>query len=194
MLGKILSERLGYPYYDKELLAEAAGRSGLNQAIFERNDERAPGFLAGVLPLNMGYSPYAWYTGPGTVSEQNTYRAQSDFITETARKGPAIFVGRTSDYILRDFPGLVSIFLTAPEDECIKRILARNDSHDPAKAKAMLKKTNRLRAEFYNFFTDKIWGDSATYHLTLDTSRLSAELLADVICAYVDSRQKSLNR
>lgn len=122
-LGQILAKRLGFAYYDKELLNEAAARAGLDLSIFEKNDERAPGFLSGLLPMSMGYNALAWYTGPNSVSGESVYGAQSDFIREIAAKGPCVIVGRTADYVLRDFPGAVNIFLHAPEDECVKRIM-----------------------------------------------------------------------
>lgn len=192
-LGKRLAARLVYEYYDKELLNEAATRAGIDSAIFEKNDERAPGFLSGLLPMSMGYNALAWYTGPNTCSGESVYRAQSEFIREIAAKGPCVIVGRTADYILRDFPGAVNVFLHAPEDECVKRIMARKDCTREADARAILRKTNKLRSEFYNFYTDRTWGDAATYDITFDSSRLDVDAIADIIIAYLDARRKRLS-
>jgi len=187
-LGQILAGRLGIGYYDKELLVEAARSAGLDASIFEKNDERAPGFLSNLVPLSMGYNALAWYTGPDSAGGESVYRAQSDFIRRVAAQGPCVIVGRTADYVLRDFPGAVNIFLHAPEDECIKRIVGRGDCEKAEKARSILRKTNRLRAEFYNFYTDRTWGDSATYDITFDTSKLSMEAIADLVTAYIEAR------
>ena len=191
-LGQILAKRLGFAYYDKELLNEAAARAGLDLSIFEKNDERAPGFLSGLLPMSMGYNALAWYTGPNSVSGESVYGAQSDFIREIAAKGPCVIVGRTAEYVLRDFPGAVNIFLHAPEDECVKRIMARHDCKKESEARSILRKTNKLRSEFYNFYTDRTWGDAATYDITFDSSRLGLEAIADIVVAYMEARKKQM--
>ncbi len=187
-LGRRLAKRLGIEYYDKELLSDAASHSGLDKALFEKNDERAPGFLSGILPMSMGYNALAWYAGPNTASSEGVYSAQSEFIRHVAEQGPCVIVGRTADYILRDFPGAVNIFLHAPEDECIKRIMKRGDCIKPEEARCILRKTNRLRAEFYNFYTDRTWGDSSTYHLSIDTSKLDMDDIVDLVAAYLEKR------
>ena len=183
-LGRLLAERLGVAYYDKKLLVEAAQVAGMDAAFFEKNDERAPGFFSSSLPMGFGYAHFA---GPGALGSETIYRAQSDFIRDIAMKGPCIIVGRTADYVLRDFPGLLSIFLHAPEDVCIKRILNREDCKDENSARAILRKTNKMRAEFYNFYSDKTWGEAATYHLSFDTSKLSMTAIADIIINYLNS-------
>ncbi len=184
-LGQRLAKRLGISYYDKELLVDAAQKAGLDSSIFEKNDERAPGFISGTLAMCLGYTPVARYTAGGSNGGDNVYRIQSDFIREIAAEGPCVIVGRSADYILRDYPNLLSIFLHAPEDACVERILRRCDCGDADRARAMLRKTNRLRAEFYNFFTDHIWGDASTYHLTLDSSAVSMDALTEFVVQYL---------
>lgn len=187
-LGHRLAKRLGISYYDKELLREAARHSGLDEALFQKNDERAPGFLSGILPMSMGYNALAWYAGHNTAGSEGVYRAQSDFIREVASQQPCVIVGRTSDYILRDFPGVVNIFLHAPEEQCIERIMRRGDCKSIDEARSIMRKTNKLRAEFYNFYTDRTWGDSASYHLSIDTSKLDMDDIVDLVVAYLDKR------
>lgn len=188
-LGRRLADRLGYDYYDKELLSEAAKHAGLDSAIFEKNDERAPGFLSGILPMSMGYNALAWYAGPNTASSEGVYSAQSDFIHHIAMQGPCVIVGRTADYVLRDFPNTVNVFLHAPEDACIDRILGRSDCQKREEARSVLRKTNKLRAEFYNFYTDKTWGDSRSYDLTIDSSTLPMEEIVDLVVTYLEKRK-----
>ena len=188
-LGRRLADRLGYAYYDKELLSEAARHAGLDTAIFEKNDERAPGFLSGLLPMSMGYNALAWYAGPNTASSEGVYGAQSDFIRHIAMQGPCVIVGRTSDYVLRDFPNTVNVFLHASEDDCIDRIMRRSGCAKREEARSLLRKTNKLRAEFYNFYTDKTWGDSRTYDLTVNSSLLPMDDIVDLVIDYLKKRQ-----
>lgn len=193
-LGKRLARRLGIDYYDKELLVDAAREAGLDASIFEKNDERAPGFLSGLLPMSMGYNAMAWYSGPNSVSGESVYRAQSDFIRSIAAKGPCVIVGRTADYVLRDFPDTVNVFLHAPEDECIKRIIGRHDCAKENEARSVLRKTNKLRAEFYNFYTDRTWGAASTYDITFDTSRLAIDDIVDMVVDYIGRRSGGTTR
>lgn len=188
-VGRLLADRLGIEYYDKELLVQAASRAGMDCGLFEKNDERAPGFLAGVMPMSMGYSPLAWYAGPGAAGSQAVYTAQSDFIRHLADTRPCVIVGRTADYVLRDYPGAVNIFLHAPEEACISRIIKRRDCKCESEARSILRKTNKLRAEFYNFYTDRTWGAASTYDICFDSSRLPMEDIVDIIIAYLERRK-----
>lgn len=193
-LGQRLAVRLGVPYYDKKLLTESAARSGLYPGLFEENDERAPGFLSGLQPLSMGLNSLAWYNGPKGAGSESVYAAQADFIREIASQGPCVIVGRTADYVLRDFPGTVNVFLHAPEEACLDRIKDRGDCDSREKARAILRKTNKLRAEFYNFYTDRTWGATETYDLTIDTSRIPPAKAVEVIEAYIKARSSQANK
>lgn len=185
-VGRRLAERLGIEYYDKELLVQAAGRAGMDSGLFEKNDERAPGFLAGVIPMSMGYSPLAWYVGPNAAGGETVYRAQADFIRHLADTRSCVIVGRTADYVLRDHDRVLNVFLHAPEDACIARITERQPDLSADRARSLLRKTNRLRAEFYNFYTDRTWGDSATYHLTIDSAALPLDDIVDTIIEFLN--------
>lgn len=188
-VGIAVAKRLGINYYDKELLKDAAKRAGLDTGLFERNDERAPGFLAGMLPISMSYNVMSWYGGGGgSFGGEAVYRAQSDFIREIASMESCVIVGRTADYILRDVPGLVSVFLHAPEDACVERIMRRSDCRKPEQARQILRRTNRLRADFYNFYTGRVWGSAGTYDISFDSSKITIEDIAELIIAYVKRR------
>lgn len=189
--GIELARRLGISYYDKELLKEAARRAGLDAGLFEKNDERAPGIFAGLLPISMSYNVMSWYGGGGgAFGGEAVYRAQSEFIHDMASKESCVIVGRTADYVLRDNPGLVSVFLHAPEEECIERIMKRSDCVTYEQARQILRKTNRLRAEFYNFYTGREWGRAETYDLTFDSSKLSIDDITELIIQYIRHRFK----
>lgn len=189
-LGKKLAERLGIDYYDKELLVESAKLAGVNPEFFEKKDERFPTFLNGLFSFSMGFSPMAYYTGASSISDDGLYKALSDFLLSTIEKKSFVVVGRSADYILRRHPRCINIFVHAPIEKCVDRITRRSDSPDRDKARVLAEKTNRLRAEYYNFYTDKTWGDAATYHLTIDSSTLPMDDIADIVIGYV---KKKLN-
>ena len=191
VVGRALADRLGIGYFDKELLVQAAGRAGMDSGLFEKNDERPPGFLSGVVPMSMGYSPLAWYAGPNGAGGEAVYRAQSEFIRHLADTTPCVIVGRTADYILRDYPNVLNVFLHAPEEACIRRILRRADTATEEQARSLIRKTNKARAEFYNFYSDRTWGAASSYHLTLDSSRIDTDEIVDTI---IDFLKKFLNK
>lgn len=189
-VGAMLANMLGIKYYDKELLKEAAHRAGLDSGLFEKNDERAPGLLSGMFPISMSYNVMSWYGGGGgAFGGEAVYRAQSEFIREIAEQGPCVIVGRTADYVLRDLPNLVSVFLHADESCCLERIMRRSDIPSVSEARQILRRTNRLRADFYNFYTGRTWGAAETYDLTVNSSRIRIEAIADLIIRFIQLRK-----
>ena len=187
-LGKALAEALEIEYYDKELLVESAKLAGVNPEYFEKKDERFPTFLQGLFSFSMGVTPMCYYTGTSSITDDGLYKSISDFLLKTSKEKSFVVVGRSADYILRDHPRCVNIFVHAPLEECVRRIMGRNDAIDEAKASAIAKKTNKWRAEYYNFFTDKQWGDAKSYDLTLDSSIMSMENNVELIKEYLRLR------
>ncbi|MDE5661173.1 MAG: cytidylate kinase-like family protein [Muribaculaceae bacterium] len=186
-LGRIIAERLGIGFYDKQLLVKAAEKAGYNIEYFEKNDERAPRIMGGIIPFSMGFYPMSWIGDSGTCTD-GIYKAQCDFIHELAATEPCVIVGRSADYILRDVDNVVNIFIHAPVETCAQRIVERNDCVSVDQAKTLAERTNKLRANFYNFYTEKRWGNAASYDLTFDSSLLPLEEIADLVIAYVRRR------
>lgn len=190
-LGRKLAEKLGYKYYDKELLSEAAKRAGVSEEFFEKTDERFPKFLNGVFSFAFGLNPVSYFSGSTSISSDSLYRAQSDFIHSLADKDSCVIVGRTSDYVLRDHPRVVNVFVHAPIEACIDRVARRDgEDTDRDKIKAKINKVNKLRANYYNFYTDKTWGDAKSYHLTFDTSVMPMDDIVELIADYIRLRFK----
>lgn len=188
-LARALADDLGIAYYDKELLAESAKLAGIEPEFFEKKDERFPSFLHGLFSFTMGVTPMCYYTGGGSITDDSLYKAVSDFLTAEAKRSSFVVVGRTADYILRNHPRVVNLFLHAPMEECVKRITSREDGITPEKAEAMAKRTNRWRADYYNFFTDKQWGHASGYDLTIDTSQLPMPKIVDLVKSYLKLRE-----
>ena len=186
-LGRMIAEKLGIGFYDKQLLVKAAQKAGYNLDFFERNDERAPRIMGGIIPFSMGFYPMSWI-GDSAAGSDGIYKAQCDFIHELAATEPCVIVGRSADYILRDVDNVVNIFVHAPADACAERIVDRMDCKSHEEAKTLAVRTNKLRANFYNFYTDKRWCAAESYDLTLDSSLLPMEQLADMVIEYIHKR------
>lgn len=187
-LGKLLADTFGMKYYDKELLADAAEKAGLDKEFFEKSDERAPSFLDGLFAFSHGMSLVNFYAGSTSISDDSIYRAQSDFIEELATREPCVIVGRTADYVLRDHPRLISVFVHAPIEECAARIVRRQPDMTLEKARSRFHKVNKLRANYYNFYTDKNWGMAGSYDMTIDTSKMPMADIVEVIGEYARRR------
>lgn len=187
-LGRMLSERLGIEYYDKKLLAEAASASGLSPETIERHDERVPNLLGSSVGFSMGYGQMPWYNGAVVMSD-SINNSMSDVIMRLADTHPCVIVGRSADFVLRDHDTpLVSLFVHAPIEERVKRIVGRLDKEDAGAARTLAHKTDKLRAAYYNFYTDRKWGDSATYDLTFDSSKLAMADICDLVAEYIRRR------
>ncbi len=193
-LGRKLAERLCIEFYDKKLLLDAARKSGLVPEIFERDDERSPSLFAGGFSMGMGlFGGGHNFTG-GYVCDDAVYRAQSDVIRELGNTKSCVIVGRTADYVLREHPRCINIFVHAPEEVCIRRLLSRGDKTSESEARAMCRKINKLRASYYNFYTDRTWGAASTYDLTIDSSLLPMDEIADMVADYVRRRLSAANQ
>lgn len=187
-LGQLLASRLGIGYFDKELLHDAARAAGMTATFLEDKDEHTPSFLSGVLSFTFGHSPVNFYATPSAISDDRLYAIQSDYIRHLGEHTSCVIVGRTADYILRDHPRCVNVFLHASEADCIRRIMRRGDVATEAEARALAQRTNKIRASYYNFYTDRKWGRASTYDLTINTSLMSMEQVAEVILFYIRQR------
>ena len=171
----ILGERLGIPVYDNELLQKAAEESGFSPAFFRKSDERRRLWRFGSLfGLNRA-SAYA----PSGIDGTELFRYQSAAIRDLAQQGDAIFLGRASDYVLRDMECL-DVFICAPLEDRVARVRERTGLSVEEAEKYILRK-ERNRENYYNFFTLGNWGVASNYDLCLDSSRLGLEGCADLI-------------
>jgi len=187
-LGRMLAERFGIDYYDKELLARGAQKAGLSAELFERTDERMPNLMGSAVSFSMGYGQMPWYNGQAMMSD-SIYNSIADVITSAVESAPGVFVGRSADFILRDSKvPHVNVFIHAPMEHRVARILRRNDKATEKEARNLAAKTDKLRASYYNFYTDKRWGDSCGYDLTFDSSVISLEAICDILALYIRRR------
>ena len=187
-IGRMLALDFNAKYYDRELLNLAAKESGFSEKIFEQNDEKK-GFFRGL--FNMG-SPHV---DSGSIyksgfSQEGLFQFQSDAIRKAAKEGSCVFVGRCADYVLRDFPNVVNIFITASMDYRVEQIM--NKQHlDEEAAKAFIEKRENQRAEYYNYYTGKKWGHAASYDLCIDSSILGIMETEKIIAEFIRKKFKA---
>ena len=187
-VGRLVADALGIGFYDKKLLVKAAEKSGLNHQFVCENDERMPRMLGGIIPFSIGSYPSGWFGAAPSSGPDSIYKAQSDLIHELAAERPCVIVGRSADYVLRDHPRTINLFVHAPMEARIDRIIKRQPELSREKARAKAEKINRLRANYYNFYTDKTWGAAESYDLTLDTSLLSMSDITEIVREYMTRR------
>ena len=177
-VAAVLGERLGIPVYDNELLQKAAEESGFSPAFFRKSDERRRLWrFGGLFGLNKA-SSYA----PSAIDGTELFKFQSQAIRDIAAKGSAIFVGRASDYVLRDMECL-DVFICAPLEVRVARV-CRHTGMDAAEAEKLVQKKDRTRGEYYNFFTFGNWGVASNYDLCIDSSLVGIEGCADLVIEF----------
>ncbi len=171
-IGTMLAEKLGIAYYDDMLLKEAAKESGLCEDLFRSFDERPKSFL-----YSVAMDPYSFsmnHVMPKGSIEQQVYLATYDTIKKLADKGPCVLIGRCADYALKDRDDVINLFITAPLENRIERVARRNGiTRDEAKER--IKRTDKSRASYYNYYSSKDWGDAKSYDLCIDSSLLGIE-------------------
>ena len=179
-IGEMLAKKLEIPYYDKELIALAAKKSGLAEEVFRQADERATSTL--VYSLVMG--TYGFGGGMAGVNEMpindKLFLIQAEIIRKAAAEGPCVIVGRCADYILREHTDCLRVFIHADRDSRLRRAVEKYGV-DPAKVSDFLTKKDKQRANYYNFYTNKKWDALQNYDLTLDSSVFTPEQAVELI-------------
>ena len=183
-IGKQLAEKLKISYYDRELITLAAKESGLCAEVFEQADEKTSHGLA--YAFSTGFSLMGIYTPyQDILSNERLFQLQSDTIRNLADKESCVLVGRCADYILRDNPDCLSFFIhCTDEKQRVENIIKRQQTTGD-KARELLTKTDKTRAAYYNYYTNKIWGHASSYNFSIDSSVLGIEGTVDFISRLV---------
>lgn len=184
-IGEKLAARLGISFYDKELIELASEESGLCREFFERADEKASqGLIGGLFGMRFPFvSDGAIPTG-NCLSNDALFKVQSDVIRRLAAERSCLFVGRCADYILRDHPRCVNVFIACSAEERIRR-LCRTHALSAREAEELMGKADRKRSEYYNYYSYKQWGAAETYHLCIDSSVLGVDGTVDFVEEFV---------
>lgn len=179
-IGEEISRRLGVPFYDKELLKEAAKASGICEELFDSFDEKPTNsFLYSLVmdPYSLGFNS----NGELPINHK-VFLAAFDTIKKLANdNGSCVFVGRCADYALKDTPNVLNVFIYSDIENRVKRISEKYNLTE-AKAKDLIKKEDKSRASYYNYYTSKRWGEMKGYDLCINTSAFGKERTVQMIC------------
>lgn len=188
LIGTMLAKELGVKCYDKELLTLAAKESGLCEDLFKTHDERpSSSFLYSLVmdSYSMGYASSGYLDMP---INHKIFLAQFETIKRLAKEENCIIVGRCADYALEDDKAVISVFITANEDDKIKRIMqAQNISKD--KARDIMIKTDKRRASYYNYYSSKHWSSAKSYDLCINSSEIGIDGVIEIIKAYLNMKK-----
>lgn len=188
-IGRIIAKDLGIKYYDKELLIRAAKDSGLAEELFENHDEKPTNsFLYSLVmdTYSFGYASPSYIDMP---LNHKVFLAQFDTIKNIANEGPCVIVGRCADYALADYKNCVNVFVHGKMEDRINRVMKINDLSED-KAKDLIKKTDKSRSSYYNYYSNKKWGEAVGYHLSVDSGLLGLDGTAKLIEEFVRLKEE----
>lgn len=190
LIGEKTAEKLGIKCYDKELLALAAKNSGFCEGILENNDERPTNSFLYSLVMDT-YSMNSYATAPflDMPLNQKVFLAQYEAIQQIAASESCVIVGRCADYALQNFDNCINVFIHADKEARIAEISRRMDL-STNKAKELIQKQDKQRASYYNYYSNKRWGDSRNYDLTLDSTKLGIDNCVELILKYKELKLK----
>jgi len=186
-LGKLLAERLGVDYYDRDLVRMASEESGINEALFGEADEKVK-----KLPIfRIAKSLYKGEVLPPRdadfTSDENLFNYQAKVIRKLADTESCVIIGRCADYVLKDYDNVISLYFYAPEEDCVKRYI---DTYGGTKEEALekIKHHDKYRAEYYKYYTGRDWNDARNYDFCLNTASMSYDKLIDIVMGYIDMK------
>lgn len=184
-IGEKLAKALGIPFYDNELITRAAKESGFAESVFERAEDKATNSL--LYSIAMGMSAYGSQDlGFANLSlDDRIYLAQSDVIRKVAAEGPCVIVGRCADYILKDNPNVVNVFIWADIKSRIERATTQYNMA-VAKAEENILKIDKRRANYYNYHANEKWGKAENYHLAIKSDFVGIDNAVEVIKTFVE--------
>lgn len=163
-LGKALSEKLGYEFYDNEIIKMIAGTTGMtSDFIRQREESMTNSFL-----YDFVNQMYLYGNRDEEAPKDKIFEAESDAIKQLAAKGNCVIIGRCSDYVLRDNKNVLKVFFAAPLEQRIKRVMERLNLSEKD-AEQAIRKEDKRRADNYHYYTNRMWGSAGNFDITLNT-------------------------
>lgn len=185
-VGLKIANRYNMEYFDKELLEEAAKKSGISKELFEMHDEKpTSSFLFSMVSDGyfFGYPSINSY-GDMPIS-QKVFLAQFDTIKEIAKERSCVIVGRCADYALQGFDDVINVFVSANMETRLKNVMAET-GHTREKAKDLILKTDKRRSGYYNYYTNKKWGAAESYDLCVNSSIIGVDGCVETVVKFAD--------
>lgn len=185
-IGKLLAESLGVHYYDKELMRRASDESGINEALFAKADEK----LKHPVLRMPGKSAYSGeITSPESadfVSAQNLFNYQAKVIREIAASESCVIVGRCADFVLKDNANVLRIYVHAPFEDCVRDTMRVHAELDRDGAEKFIRKMDKMRSDYYRYFTGRDWKNADNYDLCLSSAALGWDKCVALVRAYLN--------
>ena len=185
LIGRMVAEKMGIPFYDKELINMAAEHSGLSHEIIEAAELRAKNSLiysfASAMAVGEGFN-----AEPISVNEK-LFMAQSNVVRQIGETDEGVIIGRCADYILRDIPSVTNIFICGELEDRIERCV-NSYGDDPATVRQKIKDYDKARANYYNYHTSQKWGYYMNYNMSINSSYIADEKIADLIVEFMNTR------
>ncbi len=183
-ISNMLAKEYGIALYDKQLLRLASEDSGINEELFFGADEKVKNTILYKVSKRVYNGELIPPESDNFTSDINLFNYQAKVLKELAEEQSYIVIGRCGDYILRESTNLISIFLTADEEVCIRHEMERLVC-DRKEAKKNIKKINKFRSDYYTYHTGKKWMNPANYDLCLNTGKIGFEKTVELIKDYI---------
>ena len=176
-IGEKLAARFGIPFYDSKLISRAADESGFSESAFENAEKKASNSLLYSIAMGMSACGNQDLGFSGLSLDDRIFLAQSAVIRKCADEGPCVIIGRCAEYILKDRPDVVNLFVHASIPFRVERAVTL-DNVDRSKAMDTLIKTDKSRSNYYNYHSGAKWGLATNYHLSIDSSLFGIDATA----------------
>lgn len=180
-IGERLAEELGIAYYDKLLLKRIAEESGLDGDVVADFDEKP------LRPLLLNPNAFFCATDLEHPVASRIYRTEVDILRSIADESSCVIVGRCADYVLAGHPDLVSLFVSAPMEALVARVMRRNTLSE-SEARSRIARVDKNRASYYRYFTDENWGMARNYDLCINSGDLDATRAVSIVRCFLDAR------
>jgi cytidylate kinase len=185
-IAEKLAARLGIKFYDKKLLEVAARESGLDTTVFENADEReSHNFIGNMFSIHGSLANVL--SGGSCMDIDQLFAIQSDAIRNLAQNESCIIVGRCAEYVLRDHPRMISIFITANMEKRIRYIM-ENEHVSHEEAIDILNRGDKRRRQYHDYYSTGKWGEARSYDLCINSSHLGFEGTVEFLYNYVKLR------
>ena len=174
-IGKVLAEKLGYDFYDAEIIQMTAGTTGYTPEFVKKNEE----IMTNSLLYDLVNQMYLNTDRQDEAPKDKIFEAECQVVRNLAKKGNCVIVGRCADYVLRNSGNCLKVFFSAPLVSRIRRVAQRQNISE-GEAKATVQKNEKLRADNYRYYTHRMWGAAGNFDLSLNTD-LGEEFIENCI-------------
>lgn len=183
-IGEKVAKILGIPLYDRELIADAAAKGNLNEEIIKKADESAANSLLYTLAMGSNVLGTTMHFGYKMPLNDKLFILQSEVIKEYADAGSCVVIGRCADYVLRDEPNILRLFIYGDIEHRQARVLERHSELKSSQVIEVINKTDKRRSSYYNFYTGNKWGKYDNYDMAINSSTLGIDGTAELIAEF----------